>query len=40
VGKELKTIANILLAKEDFKQVENHLKKAMKIFHDLGEQRL
>lgn len=40
VGKEMKTLANIFLAKGDFKQVEHHLKKALKIFHDLGEQRL
>jgi tetratricopeptide (TPR) repeat protein len=40
VGKELKTIASIYIAMQDYKQAENNLKKALKIFHDLGDQRL
>jgi hypothetical protein len=40
VGKELKSIANIYLAKYDNKQAIIHFKKALKIFHDLGDQRL
>ena len=40
VGKELKTIANIYIVKQDIKQADNHYKKALKIFHDLGDQRL
>ena len=40
VGKEYRTIANIYLVKHDFKQADTNYKKAMKIFHDLGDQRL
>ena len=28
------------MAKHDVKQAESHYKKALKIFHDLGDQRL
>jgi Tfp pilus assembly protein PilF len=32
-------MANIYIAKHDYKQAESNFKKAMKIFHDLGDQR-
>ena len=40
VGKEMRTIANIFIVKQDLRQAELHYKKALKIFHDLGDQRL
>jgi predicted negative regulator of RcsB-dependent stress response len=40
VGKEYKTIGNIYIIKGDAKLAESNFKKALKIFHDLGDQRL
>ena len=36
----MKTIANIFIVKQDLKQADSYYKKALKIFHDLGDQRL
>lgn len=40
MGKEHKTIAGVESARGQNKNAEGHFKKALKIFHDLGEQRL
>ena len=40
VGKEYRSIANIHMARHDLKQADSNFKKALKIFHDLGDQRL
>jgi predicted negative regulator of RcsB-dependent stress response len=40
VGKEYRAIGNIHTAKADSKAAEANFKKALKIFHDLGDQRL
>ena len=40
VGKEHRSIAGVESTRGEYRAADSHYKKALKIFHDLGEQRL